>query len=122
MDPPDQLPVVLQVLLSQVHRVQALELLARFVDIGSWAVLEALFVGVFPYVLKLLQSGTKELRTALAFIWAKILIVDPKCCEDLLSDDGFIYFIEIIRDPIVQPRFKIIPAFVICTLMNYHGR
>lgn len=121
-EPPDQLPVVLQVLLSQVHRVQALELLARFVDIGSWAVLEALFVGVFPYVLKLLKSGTRELRTALSFIWAKILIVDPKCCEDLLNDDGFMYFIEILKDRTVLPRFKIVSAFVICTLMTYHGR
>jgi regulator-associated protein of mTOR len=120
--PPDQLPVVLQVLLSQVHRVQALELLAKFVDIGSWAVLEALFVGVFPYVLKLLQSGTKELRNSLAFIWAKILIVDAKCCDDLLNDDGFMYFIDILRDRTVQPRYKIVPAFVICTLMNHHGR
>jgi regulator-associated protein of mTOR len=33
-----QLPVVLQVLLSQGHRLRALVLLARFLDKGSWAV------------------------------------------------------------------------------------
>lgn len=118
--PPDQLPVVLQVLLSQVHRVRALELLARFLDIGPWAVKEALFVGVFPYVLKLLQSGTRELRPSLTFIWAKILIVDSKCSEDLLCDDNYLYFIEIIKDKTVLPRFKIIPVFVLCTLMKHH--
>lgn len=35
---PEQLPIVLQVLLSQVHRLRALELLCRFLDLGPWAV------------------------------------------------------------------------------------
>lgn len=35
---PEQLPIVLQVLLSQVHRSKALELLGRFLDLGPWAV------------------------------------------------------------------------------------
>jgi regulator-associated protein of mTOR len=74
--PPEQLPIVLQVLLSQVHRVRALELLGRFLDLGLWAVNLALSVGIFPYVLKLLQSSAKELRPLLVFIWAKILAVD----------------------------------------------
>lgn len=37
-NPPEQLPIVLQVLLSQVHRLRALELLGRFLDLGPWAV------------------------------------------------------------------------------------
>jgi regulator-associated protein of mTOR len=36
--PPEQLPIVLQVLLSQCHRFRALVLLGRFLDMGSWAV------------------------------------------------------------------------------------
>lgn len=78
-NPPEQLPIVLQVLLSQVHRMRALELLGRFLDLGPWAVTLALSVGIFPYVLKLLQSSTKELRPLLVFIWAKILAVDNVC-------------------------------------------
>ena len=74
--PPEQLPIVLQVLLSQTHRLTALELLARFLDMGPWAVGQALCVGIFPYVLKLLQSPFYELRPWLVFIWAKILAVD----------------------------------------------
>lgn len=74
--PPEQLPIVLQVLLSQVHRMRALELLGKFLDLGPWAVNLALSVGIFPYVLKLLQSCAKELRPLLVFIWAKILAVD----------------------------------------------
>lgn len=75
-NPPEQLPIVLQVLLSQVHRLRALELLGKFLDLGPWAVNLALSVGIFPYVLKLLQSNAKELRPLLVFIWAKILAVD----------------------------------------------
>ena len=37
-NPPEQLPIVLQVLLSQVHRLRALELLGKFLDLGPWAV------------------------------------------------------------------------------------
>lgn len=44
-----------QVLLSQVHRLRALKLLGRFLDMGAWTVDLALSVGIFPYVLKLLQ-------------------------------------------------------------------
>nr|KAF6286915.1 regulatory associated protein of MTOR complex 1 [Pipistrellus kuhlii] len=76
--PPEQLPIVLQVLLSQVHRLRALDLLGRFLDLGPWAVSLALSVGIFPYVLKLLQSSARELRPLLVFIWAKILAVDSE--------------------------------------------
>lgn len=69
----------LQVLLSQVHRARALQLLGRFLDLGSWAVDLALSVGIFPYVLKLLQTNTAELRDTLVFIWTKILALDRSC-------------------------------------------
>ena len=108
--PPEQLPIVLQViksslldsnilihpqvLLSQLHRLQALELLSKFLDLGPSAVhlvcmciiqgfikshnqlLQALSVGIFPYMLKLLQSKSRELQPVLVFIWAKILAID----------------------------------------------
>lgn len=79
MRPPEQLPIVLQVLLSQVHRVRALVLLARFLDMGAWAVDLALSVGIFPYVLKLLQTSAHDLRQTLVFIWTKILALDKTC-------------------------------------------
>ncbi|VDN06650.1 unnamed protein product [Thelazia callipaeda] len=122
--PPQQLPVILQVLLSQVHRVKALELLARFLDLGSWAVGHALSVGVFPYVLKLLQSATKELRPWLAFIWAKILAVETNCQVDLTKDKekGYTYFLTILNDPNTDPRQKVVPAFVMAALIENNYR
>lgn len=69
----------LQVLLSQVHRLRALVLLGRFLDMGRWAVDLALSVGIFPYVLKLLQTTALDLRQTLVFIWTKILALDRSC-------------------------------------------
>ncbi|KAI2663469.1 Regulatory-associated protein of mTOR [Labeo rohita] len=88
-----------QVLLSQVHRLRALDLLGRFLDLGPWAVSLALSVGIFPYVLKLLQSSARELRPLLVFIWAKILAVDSSCQADLVKDNGHKYFLSVLADP-----------------------
>jgi regulator-associated protein of mTOR len=68
--------VDLQVLLSHSHRFRALVLLGRFLDMGAWAVDLALSVGIFPYVLKLLQTTATDLRQILVFIWTKILALD----------------------------------------------
>lgn len=104
---PEQLPVVLQVLLSQQHRLKALELLAKFIDMGPWAVSAALSVGIFPYVLKLLSTQPKELRSLLTFIWAKILAVDKSCQAELVKDNGHAYFIHILPESDVPPIQKV---------------
>jgi regulator-associated protein of mTOR len=104
--PPEQLPIVLQVLLSQVHRLRALMLLSRFLDLGPWAVNLALSVGIFPYVLKLLQSPAAELKPVLVFIWAKILAVDQGCQNDLLKDSGYSYFINILSNNNNNPHIQ----------------
>ncbi|MCJ1469945.1 hypothetical protein MMC07_008589 [Pseudocyphellaria aurata] len=90
---PSQLPIVLQVLLSQVHRLRALILLSKFFDLGPWAVNLALTIGIFPYVLKLLQSAAWELKPVMIFIWTRILAVDGACQADLLKDNGYQYFL-----------------------------
>lgn len=93
---PSQLPIVLQVLLSQVHRLRALILLSRFLDLGPWAVNLALNIGIFPYVLKLLQSAAHELKPVMIFIWTRILAVDGGCQQDLIKDNGYQYFLSMI--------------------------
>lgn len=92
---PDQLPIVLQVLLSQVHRLRALILLSKFLDLGPWAVHLALSIGIFPYVVKLLQAASLELKPVMVFIWARIMAVDYTVQSDLLKDNGIHYFISI---------------------------
>ncbi|KAG0254788.1 hypothetical protein BG011_005521 [Mortierella polycephala] len=93
---PEQLAIVLQVLLSQVHRLRALLLLSQFLDLGPWAVNHALAVGISPYVLKLLQSPAADLKPVLVFIWARLLAVDRSFQNDLLKDNGYVYFVGIL--------------------------
>lgn len=94
--PPDQLPIVLQVLLSQPHRLRALILLSQFVDLGPWAVNLVLTIGIFPYISKLLQAAGQDLRPVLIFIWARILAVDPSVQVDLYNAGGFKYFANVL--------------------------
>ncbi|KAI0814821.1 hypothetical protein BC629DRAFT_1467282 [Irpex lacteus] len=106
--PPDQLPIVLQVLLSQPHRLRALILLSQFVDLGPWAVHLALRIGIFPYISRLLQAAGQDLRPVLIFIWARILAVDPTCQADLFNSQGYRYFANVLAIP-DDPRQASIP-------------
>ncbi|CAG8949534.1 hypothetical protein HYFRA_00007766 [Hymenoscyphus fraxineus] len=120
---PDQLPVVLQVLLSQQHRVRALILLGKFLDLGPWAVNLALSIGIFPYVLKLLQSAAPDLKPVMVFIWTRVLAVDLTCQQDLLKDSGYTYFANILKPneglPVVDSlEHKAMCAFILAMLCN----
>ncbi|KAI4374210.1 hypothetical protein MLD38_012227 [Melastoma candidum] len=120
--PPEQLPIVLQVLLSQCHRFRALVLLGRFLDMGPWAVDLALSVGIFPYVLKLLQTTTPELRQILVFIWTKLLALDKSCQVDLVKDGGHAYFIRFLDNPEAYPEQRAMAAFVLAVIVDGHRR
>ncbi|KAK4377456.1 hypothetical protein RND71_003752 [Anisodus tanguticus] len=120
--PPEQLPIVLQVLLSQSHRFRALVLLGRFLDMGLWAVDLALSVGIFPYVLKLLQTTTPELRQILVFIWTKILALDKSCQVDLVKDGGHVYFIRFLDSVEAYPEQRAMAAFVLAVIVGGHRR
>lgn len=103
-DPPEQLPIVLQVLLSQVHRLRALILLLKFLDLGPWAVYLSLSIGIFPYVLKLLQSPAQELKPVLIFIWARIMAIDYRSTQqELCKDKGYNYFYLILNSSPANP-------------------
>lgn len=122
---PEQLPVVLQVLLSQQHRVRALVLLGRFLDLGPWAVQLALSIGIFPYVLKLLQSAANELKPIMVFIWTRVLAVDISCQQDLIKDSGYNYFASIMKPhedlPVVDVNeHKAMCAFILAMLCKGH--
>lgn len=120
--PPEQLPIVLQVLLSQSHRYRALVLLGRFLDFGAWAVDLALSVGIFPYVLKLLQTTAAELRQVLVFIWTKILALDKSCQVDLVKDGGHQYFIRYLDNIMIGGDQRAMAAFVLAVIVDGHRR
>lgn len=101
--PPEQLPIVLQNILSQPHRLRVLILLAKFVDLGPWAVHYALTIGIFPFIVKLLQAPSRDLRPVLLFIWARILAVDPTCQTDLYANNAYKYFANTLALPDEPP-------------------
>ncbi|GMG19780.1 unnamed protein product [Ambrosiozyma monospora] len=132
---PTQLPILLQVLLSQLYRLRALSLLSRFLDLGPWAVHLALSVGIFPYTLKLLQSLSPELKHALTFIWARLMAVEHKNAQqELCKDRRYNYFVLLLmnkarppfstagfRDRTAEVNFgeqKAMCAFILCMFMN----
>ncbi|KAH3763755.1 regulatory-associated protein of mTOR [Pelomyxa schiedti] len=117
--PPEQLPIVLQVLLNPTHRARALSLLSRFLDLGSFAVSQALSVGIFPYVLRLLQTSVSpDLRDILVFIWAKILAFDPSCQADLLKDSGHKFFLGVLGNPSVPSLQRVMSAFILSVIVD----
>ena len=129
--PPDQLPIVLQVLLSQPHRLRALILLSQFVDLGPWAVNLVLTIGIFPYISKLLQAAGQDLRPVLIFIWARILAVDPSVQVDLHNSQGFKYFANVLALAEDQPQplpngaeHKAMCAFILASVSRdyYNGQ
>ncbi|CAF3686027.1 unnamed protein product [Rotaria sp. Silwood1] len=108
------------VLLSQSHRQRALDLLARFLDIGTWAVHLALSVGIFPSVFRLLQATSDDLRPYLVFIWAKILAVDRACQIDIIREKGHEYFISTLTDIRSSNGVRALAAFnLTCLVDNY---
>ncbi|TKA67577.1 hypothetical protein B0A55_10183, partial [Friedmanniomyces simplex] len=115
--PPVQLPIVLQVLLSQVHRLRALILLSKFLDLGPWAVNLALRIGIFPYVLKLLQSQAVELKPPMIFIWTRMLAVDQSCQADLLKDNGYTYFTSVLNNASGIPQGNIAEHRAMCAFV-----
>ncbi|KAJ6232937.1 regulatory-associated protein of mtor [Anaeramoeba flamelloides] len=113
-----QLPIILQVLLSQSHRKRALVLLARFLDLGPWAVNKALSVGIFPYILRLLKSPATELRSVLVFIWAKVLAFERTCQASLTKDNSNLYFINILSSPTVDQDQYSLSAFALSIIQS----
>ncbi|CAG5031418.1 unnamed protein product [Parnassius apollo] len=116
--PPDQLPMVLQVLLSTLHRVRALQILCKFLALGPWAVKSVLAVGIFPYMLKLLQASAHDLRASMVYIWAKIIAVDPSCQVDLVNAKGHKYFLSILQDPSIDSEHRTLAAFVLAGIVD----
>jgi regulator-associated protein of mTOR len=93
---PDELPIILQLLLSNTYRVQALFLICQFMDLGPWAVHLALLIGVFPYVQRLLQAPNQDLRAPLIFIWTRIIAVDDSRRNELFVFGGWTYFAQVL--------------------------
>lgn len=115
---PMHLPILLQVLLSQTHRLHALVLLRRYLALGPKAVNLALLVGIFPYILKLLQSPTAEIKQVLVCVWASIIGFDSTCRVELVRDKNQSYFVQYLTGPENPTMQRCMAAFVLAELCN----
>ena len=83
-------------------------------------------MGIFPYVLKLLQTTAADLRQTLVFIWTKIMAWDAnsQVQSDLIKDGGHLYFIKHLesQDESVAPESKAQAAFVLAAICNGHPK
>ena len=113
---PMHLPILLQVLLSQTHRLRALLLLKKYLDLGPEAVNLSLLVGICPYISKLLQRPSADIRQVLVSIWSHVIGFDPQVRVDLIRDKGHGNFIQFLvsKDMPVGQRCK--SAFILSEL------
>lgn len=115
---PPQLPVVLQVLLSQNHRMRALQLLKRFLALGSEAIKLSLILGIFPYILKLLQNPADDIKQTLISIWATVVGFDSSCRQELVREKSQICFVQCITSKTVSVDHRSLAAFVLAEVCN----
>jgi len=73
---------------------------------------QALSVGIFPYVLKLLQTTATDLRQILVFIWTKILALDKVPFSlgfnDVWLEGGFVWKV-LLAYKVLMSCFKQVP-------------
>ncbi|EUB57529.1 Regulatory-associated protein of mTOR [Echinococcus granulosus] len=115
-----QLPILLQVLLSQTHRIRALQLLSEFLDLGSWAVSHCITVGILPYIVRLFHSNVLEVKPHLVFIWGKIISsaqIDFNRHEGI-RESGYRYFVACLQDDAsLSPLVRTMAAFALAKML-----
>ncbi len=112
---------MLQLLLSPSHRRRSLLLLARFLSRSTAAVQQVLDVGIFPYVLKLLEGGGGEVREVLCYVWVKLMGSDSSVADELLSGGGWRYFLEgvMAAGTAVSERQRSMCLYVLAQLLSH---
>lgn len=130
---PEVLPILLQLLLAAPSRVKAISLISRYVQTGPAAVDLALSVGIFPYIIRLLEkdklasildrkhlSGT---RNDLVFIWSKILAFDESCQADVIKLDGDLFFVNFLFDASsgIKPILTACALFVLSVIAREYS-
>lgn len=129
-NPPDQLPIMLQVLLGPACRVGALSLISRYMQTGPTAVDHALSVGVFPYIMRFLDKerlGTpeerKSIRNDLMFVWSKILAFDESCHADIVKYNVDAFFVSYLYDATddIEPIYLACALFVLSNVAHQNA-
>ncbi|KAJ2608117.1 Target of rapamycin complex 1 subunit kog1 [Coemansia sp. RSA 1365] len=118
IEPPDELPAVLQVLLSQQYRMRALILLYRFMNLGPWAVDLAMAVGIYPYMSKLLASATTEIGEILILVWTRLVAIDRGVHPDLMKPEGLKHFVDYLSNNIQMQYEPVSEKVLLCDTVS----
>lgn len=84
---------------------------------------KALSVGIYPYMLKLLQSSARELKPFLVFIWTKILAGHYTVYQsDIINE--YRYFLNILSDTKTSLKHQVMSVFAIALMVrhNFEGQ
>eukprot|EP01029_Cantina_marsupialis_P000803 TRINITY_DN105_c0_g2_i2.p1 TRINITY_DN105_c0_g2~~TRINITY_DN105_c0_g2_i2.p1 ORF type:complete len:1377 (-),score=237.03 TRINITY_DN105_c0_g2_i2:973-5103(-) len=94
---PNQLAIILQAFLSNKERTRALDLLGKFLDLHPEAIKEAMCVGIFPYLLKLVASPAPQIHSILLFVSTKFFTVNKQAPRQFLGNKQYIFFMKHLR-------------------------
>ena len=115
-------------MLVQAHRERALQLLCEFVDLGTWAVCQAITVGLLPYIHRLVTNNEIALADRLVFAWAKIVSIDKSSQNELIKCQTFKYFGSLLNPEVAvngmpgAPSTRALSAFVLTAVMVRHAK
>ncbi|KAL7055717.1 hypothetical protein AAHC03_022619 [Spirometra sp. Aus1] len=110
-----------QLLLSQGHRIRALQLLSEFLDLGPWAVSHCLTVGILPYIVRLFHSNVPEVKPHLVFIWGKIIASAHTDFgrNEAVRESGYKYFTSCLRESAsLSPLVRTLAAFALAKMLE----
>lgn len=92
------LPILLQILLSQSNRIPALEILCMLFESDKEFIEQSLQIGIFPYLLKLVQSCSMETRILMARIWTQLFVHYPSTKVDFEREKCLHCYFEVLLD------------------------
>jgi regulator-associated protein of mTOR len=75
-------------------------------------------VGIYPYILKLLQSPAEDIKQTLITIWASIMGFDSSCRSELIREKAQLYFIQFLQNKSAPAAQRCMSAFVLSEICN----
>jgi hypothetical protein len=75
-----------------------------------------LLAGFFPYITKLLQGSTPDLRVSLTHIWSHVLSTDVSTRDDLIKENALPFFVTVLADVELDVETRCRAAHVISVI------
>lgn len=115
---PVELPIVLQGLLHQSSRLEALRLLANFADMGVGAVHFTLLVGARPYLTNLLR--TPDAAPLALIVWTKMITFDSTGKEGMVSKAMYKHFLKLASSESMSSHHRAFACLCLTVACHIH--